>query len=61
MCAYDGGSSAQYGYIDVTINVQDSNDNAPVFLNNTYRVTLSENFTLGDTFLQVRSGSNGLK
>ena len=51
--AFDGGTPANYGYIDVTINVQDSNDNAPVFVNSTYHVTLPENFTLGDTFLQV--------
>ncbi len=48
-----GGTPPKTGSMDVHIEVQDTNDNEPVFNNSTYEVTVSENVPLQSTLLKV--------
>jgi protocadherin delta 1 len=62
--AFDGGNPPKTGEMDITIQVQDANDNDPVFDQETYEVTVPENAPIQTTILQVRasdpdSGSYG--
>ena len=41
--------------MDIKIHVQDVNDNGPVFLNDTYEVTVFENVPIRTTILQLQA------
>ena len=53
--ALDGGDPPKSGYMDIKIHVQDVNDNGPVFLNDTYEVTVFENVPIRTTILQLQA------
>ncbi|XP_044515818.1 protocadherin gamma-B1-like [Gracilinanus agilis] len=53
LMAIDGGEPAQSGSAQIRINVTDANDNAPVFSQDTYRVSLRENLPPGSSVLRV--------
>ena len=62
--AYDGGDPPLTGVMNVFINVEDINDNAPVFSNDTYYVTVAEDVAVGRSVITVRAvdsdeGANG--
>ncbi|XP_032221364.2 cadherin EGF LAG seven-pass G-type receptor 2 isoform X2 [Nematostella vectensis] len=62
--AEDGGEPSLEGYMDLTINVLDVNDNGPIFERNIYAADIPEDKSIGDFVLAVRasdadSGSNG--
>ncbi|XP_069027602.1 protocadherin alpha-8-like [Embiotoca jacksoni] len=64
LTALDGGKPPKSGDMNILINVLDNNDNAPVFTQDAYSVTLSENAPVGTTIIQVNAtdldnGSNG--
>ncbi|XP_076594800.1 protocadherin alpha-8-like isoform X23 [Chaetodon auriga] len=64
LTALDGGKPPKSGQINILINVLDINDNAPVFSQDVYSVTLSENAPVGTTVVQVNAidlddGTNG--
>ena len=51
--AYDGGTPPKTGSMDIHVEVQDTNDNKPIFSNSTYEVTVPENVPLQSTILRV--------
>ncbi len=51
--AFDGGTPPKTGSMDIHIEVQDTNDNEPIFTNSTYEVTVPENVPLQSTILKV--------
>ncbi len=53
--ALDGGDPPKSGYMDIKIHVQDVNDNGPVFLNNTYEVSMLENVPVRTTIIQLQA------
>ncbi|XP_044279600.1 protocadherin gamma-B3-like, partial [Varanus komodoensis] len=53
LTAFDGGDPRKTGTAQIQINVTDANDNPPVFSQEIYRVSLSENAPLGSQVLQV--------
>ena len=62
--AWDGGNPRKFGTLSVNISVTDVNDNAPVFVENGYNITLRENQTLGISFMRISAldkdiGENG--
>ncbi|XP_051789733.1 protocadherin alpha-7-like [Erpetoichthys calabaricus] len=64
LTAFDGGNPPRSGNLNISVTVGDINDNAPVFLEETYSVTLEENAPLGTLVLKVNAsdldeGSNG--
>ncbi|XP_028670340.2 protocadherin alpha-3-like [Erpetoichthys calabaricus] len=64
LTAVDGGNPPRSGDMNITIIVSDVNDNAPVFVEEIYFVTLEENVPLGTLILKVNAtdldkGSNG--
>ncbi|XP_039630282.1 protocadherin alpha-4-like isoform X12 [Polypterus senegalus] len=64
LTAFDGGNPPRSGNMNISILVGDSNDNAPVFLEETYSVTLEENASVGTLVLKVNAsdldeGTNG--
>ncbi|XP_073710712.1 protocadherin alpha-3-like [Misgurnus anguillicaudatus] len=64
LTALDGGRPPKSGTMDITIDVLDINDNAPVFTKDTYSVVLNENTPVGTTILRVNAtdsdeGQNG--
>ncbi|XP_073710572.1 protocadherin alpha-5 isoform X19 [Misgurnus anguillicaudatus] len=64
LTALDGGKPPKSGTMDITIDVLDINDNAPVFTKDTYSVVLNENTPVGTTILRVNAtdsdeGQNG--
>ncbi|XP_047675636.1 protocadherin alpha-8-like isoform X19 [Tachysurus fulvidraco] len=64
LTAVDGGKPSQSGTMQITINVLDINDNAPVFTEDVYTVLLHENALIGTTVIQLNAidldaGSNG--
>ena len=50
----DRGSPPLSSSADLTISVQDVNDNAPVFSLSSYRATVQENKPKGTSFFRVR-------
>ena len=50
--AMDGGHPPKSGDMDLTILIQDTNDNAPVFDNSTYEVEVFENIPFGTSSLR---------
>ncbi|XP_054454180.1 protocadherin alpha-8-like [Anoplopoma fimbria] len=64
LCALDGGKPPKSGEMNILVNVLDINDNAPVFSQEVYSVTLDENAPIGTTVAQVNAtdldaGPNG--
>uniref|UniRef100_A0A3B4DPB7 Cadherin domain-containing protein n=1 Tax=Pygocentrus nattereri TaxID=42514 RepID=A0A3B4DPB7_PYGNA len=62
--AIDGGNPPKTGTLNITVKVLDSNDNRPVFSQNTYSATLQENAPIGTIVITVNAtdrdqGSNG--
>ncbi|XP_028272659.1 protocadherin alpha-3-like [Parambassis ranga] len=55
LTALDGGKPPKLGNMNILINVLDVNDNAPVFTNDIYSVTLDENILEGTTVIQVNA------
>uniref|UniRef100_A0A8B9J071 Cadherin domain-containing protein n=1 Tax=Amazona collaria TaxID=241587 RepID=A0A8B9J071_9PSIT len=53
LTAVDGGDPPRSGTAQLCINVTDANDNAPVFAQERYRVSLRENALPGSTVLNV--------
>ena len=51
--AFDGGTPPKTGSMDIHIEVQDTNDNEPIFTNGTYEVTVPENVPLQSTIVRV--------
>ncbi|XP_053575606.1 LOW QUALITY PROTEIN: protocadherin gamma-C5-like [Bombina bombina] len=64
LTASDGGENPQTGSCEVTVIVLDINDNAPVFDQSTYRISLLENLPLSTVIIKLNAtdldeGSNG--
>ncbi|XP_029020997.1 protocadherin alpha-8-like isoform X14 [Betta splendens] len=62
--AVDGGKPQRTGTLNVSIIVLDSNDNRPVFSQETYQIDIYENVSVGTTVLNVNAvdpdeGTNG--
>lgn len=53
LLAYDGGSPAKSGSVDISIVIIDANDNAPAFSQPVYNVTVAEDTAVRTTILQV--------
>ncbi|XP_054024582.1 protocadherin gamma-B5-like [Dryobates pubescens] len=53
LTALDGGDPPRSGTAQLCINITDANDNAPVFVQDRYRVTLREDAPPGSTVLNV--------
>ncbi|KAM9129967.1 protocadherin gamma-B5-like isoform 3-T3 [Pangshura tecta] len=53
--AVDGGDPVRTGTVQIRINVTDANDNPPVFTEEIYKVSLSENLPRGFLVLQVKA------
>uniref|UniRef100_A0A8B9JD01 Cadherin domain-containing protein n=1 Tax=Astyanax mexicanus TaxID=7994 RepID=A0A8B9JD01_ASTMX len=65
LTAVDGGSPQRSGNVRIDVTVLDGNDNAPIFNQSVYRVTIEENANKGAYITTVNasdadSGSNGL-
>ncbi|NXI00954.1 PCDGM protein, partial [Pachycephala philippinensis] len=64
LTAVDGGSPARSGTAQITVQVLDVNDNAPIFDHTTYKVKVPENTPVGAVLLRVNAsdpdeGPNG--
>ncbi|XP_047209253.1 protocadherin gamma-A11-like isoform X25 [Girardinichthys multiradiatus] len=64
LTAVDGGQPRMTGTMQITVNVLDINDNAPVFTKSVYKTTLKENSPRGTSVINVSAsdkdeGSNG--
>nr|XP_005995389.1 PREDICTED: protocadherin gamma-C5 isoform X12 [Latimeria chalumnae] len=64
LTAFDGGIPPKSGTAKISINIQDVNDNAPVFDQLVYKVSLLENIPIGTFVLKVKAtdldeGPNG--
>uniref|UniRef100_A0A4W3KA26 Protocadherin gamma-C3 n=1 Tax=Callorhinchus milii TaxID=7868 RepID=A0A4W3KA26_CALMI len=64
LIAEDGGTPERSGTVEIFINVQDANDNAPVFTDSVYTVSLLENTPRGTLVIRVNAtdlddGNNG--
>ncbi|XP_067374393.1 protocadherin gamma-A11-like isoform X22 [Channa argus] len=62
--AVDGGQPRMSGTMQITVNVLDVNDNAPVFTESVYKTTITENSPRGTSVIAVSAsdrdaGSNG--
>ncbi|XP_038627400.1 protocadherin gamma-B7-like [Tachyglossus aculeatus] len=55
LTAMDGGDPVRSGTAQIRINVTDSNDNAPVFSQDVYKVSLRESLPPGSPVLQVKA------
>lgn len=58
LTAFDGGSPQKSGSVKVNVVVLDANDNAPVFSQSVYRVTVPENASRGTVILGVSATDN---
>ena len=64
LLAVDGGHPQRSGSMVLTVDVGDSNDNAPIFKSDLYTVTVSEDFPIDSALVQVQAtdaddGDNG--
>uniref|UniRef100_A0A8C5MD69 Cadherin domain-containing protein n=1 Tax=Leptobrachium leishanense TaxID=445787 RepID=A0A8C5MD69_9ANUR len=55
LTAFDGGNPAQTGTARIIITVTDSNDNFPIFSQDVYKISVSENVQLNSTVLHVNA------
>ncbi|XP_023251941.1 protocadherin alpha-8-like isoform X3 [Seriola lalandi dorsalis] len=55
LTAVDGGKPPKSGSLDITVNVQDVNDNVPVFDKTLYKATVPENTPQGATVISVHA------
>ncbi|XP_044133353.1 LOW QUALITY PROTEIN: protocadherin gamma-B4-like [Bufo gargarizans] len=55
LTAYDGGNPLRTGTALIQIDIQDVNDNYPVFSQDTYRVTLKEDTSVGSVVLKLNA------
>ncbi|XP_030621262.1 protocadherin Fat 4-like [Chanos chanos] len=55
LTAQDGGTPPRSGTLNITITVLDTNDNRPVFSQDTYSVTLQENAAKGTIVIQLNA------
>ncbi|XP_063046161.1 protocadherin gamma-A11-like [Engraulis encrasicolus] len=60
LTALDGGSPQKSGTVKISVSVLDANDNAPVFSEAVYRVSLAENITKGSTVLRVSASDKDI-
>uniref|UniRef100_A0A3B4A9H8 Cadherin domain-containing protein n=1 Tax=Periophthalmus magnuspinnatus TaxID=409849 RepID=A0A3B4A9H8_9GOBI len=51
LTAFDGGTPAKSGTMQVVINVLDINDNAPIFSQSLYKATIYENVKIGTSII----------
>ena len=51
--AYDGGQPPKTGSMEIHVEIQDTNDNDPVFTNTTYEAKVAENIPIYSTILRV--------
>ncbi|XP_019119444.2 protocadherin gamma-A11 isoform X11 [Larimichthys crocea] len=58
LTAFDGGNPQKSGSVKINIVVLDANDNAPVFSQSVYRVTVPENASRGTVILTVSATDN---
>nr|XP_016848997.1 PREDICTED: protocadherin gamma-B5-like [Anolis carolinensis] len=56
--AVDGGVPRKTGTLNIRVNVTDINDNAPVFSQAIYKVSLKENAPIGMSVLQVKASDS---
>uniref|UniRef100_A0A673GCB5 Cadherin domain-containing protein n=1 Tax=Sinocyclocheilus rhinocerous TaxID=307959 RepID=A0A673GCB5_9TELE len=56
--ALDGGNPPKSGTLNITVTVLDSNDNRPVFSQDTYSVTLQENPPIGTTVIKINASDS---
>ncbi|XP_039630293.1 protocadherin alpha-7-like isoform X22 [Polypterus senegalus] len=64
LTAYDGGNPPRSAIMNITVMVADINDNAPLFTEEMYSVTLEENVPVGTLVIQINAsdldgGTNG--
>ncbi|XP_024660608.2 protocadherin alpha-5 isoform X21 [Maylandia zebra] len=55
LTAVDGGKPAKSGTLQITVNIIDSNDNAPVFSKSLYKVRVTENSTPGTLVVKLNA------
>ncbi|XP_051790021.1 protocadherin alpha-5-like isoform X27 [Erpetoichthys calabaricus] len=55
LTAFDGGEPKRSGYFNIVISVQDINDNAPVFENDVYKLSLKEDSPIGTFVVKVNA------
>ncbi|XP_042588342.1 protocadherin alpha-3-like isoform X4 [Cyprinus carpio] len=53
LTAVDGGKPALSGTLEISVNVLDFNDNAPVFSKSLYKVKVNENIALGSQIISL--------
>uniref|UniRef100_A0A3Q2WPX7 Cadherin domain-containing protein n=1 Tax=Haplochromis burtoni TaxID=8153 RepID=A0A3Q2WPX7_HAPBU len=58
LTAFDGGNPQKSGSVKINVIVLDANDNAPVFSQSVYRVTVPENAPKGAVILRVSASDN---
>uniref|UniRef100_A0A3P9AXX1 Cadherin domain-containing protein n=1 Tax=Maylandia zebra TaxID=106582 RepID=A0A3P9AXX1_9CICH len=58
LTAFDGGNPQKSGSVKINVIVLDANDNAPVFSQSVYRVTVPENAQKGAVILRVSASDN---
>ncbi|XP_062835531.1 protocadherin gamma-B5 isoform X6 [Anolis carolinensis] len=58
LIAMDGGVPRKTGTLNIRVNVTDINDNAPVFSQAMYKVSLKENVPIGMSVLQVKASDS---
>uniref|UniRef100_A0A672SAU8 Cadherin domain-containing protein n=1 Tax=Sinocyclocheilus grahami TaxID=75366 RepID=A0A672SAU8_SINGR len=56
--ALDGGNPPKSGTLNITVTVLDSNDNRPVFSQDTYSVSLQENSPIGTTVIKINASDS---
>ncbi|XP_063045455.1 protocadherin alpha-8-like [Engraulis encrasicolus] len=55
LTAIDGGNPPKSGSMNITVTVLDTNDNRPVFSQDTYSVTVPENIAVGAVIVKVNA------
>uniref|UniRef100_A0A8P4GPU0 Cadherin domain-containing protein n=1 Tax=Dicentrarchus labrax TaxID=13489 RepID=A0A8P4GPU0_DICLA len=58
LTAFDGGNPQKSGSVKINVVVLDANDNAPVFSQSVYRITVPENASRGTVILTVSATDN---
>uniref|UniRef100_A0A8C7X7V8 Cadherin domain-containing protein n=1 Tax=Oryzias sinensis TaxID=183150 RepID=A0A8C7X7V8_9TELE len=58
LTAFDGGNPQKSGSVKIKVEVLDANDNAPVFSQSVYRVSVPENVLKGTAIVKVSATDN---